>query len=40
MLVTAAVTGMRMSEIVERVEGCHLPPQEIGRDRVRYRITG
>jgi hypothetical protein len=40
MLVTAAVTGMRMSEIVELVEGCRLSPQEIGRDRVRYRITG
>jgi len=39
-LVTAAVSGMRKSELCELTAGCCLPPQEILPGLARYRIAG
>ena len=39
-LVTAAVSGIRKSELCELTTGCCLPPQEVTPGLARYRITG
>jgi integrase len=39
-LVTAAVSGIRKSELCELTGGCCLPPQEVMPGLARYRITG
>jgi integrase len=39
-LVTAAVSGMRKSELCELTAGCCLPPQEVLPGLARYRIAG
>jgi hypothetical protein len=39
-LVTAAVSGMRKSELCELTAGCCLPPQQVMPGLVRYRIAG
>ena len=39
-IVTAAVSGMRKSELCELTAGCCLPPQELMPGLARYRIAG
>jgi integrase len=39
-LVTAAVSGMRKSELCELAPGCCLPPQEVMPGLARYRVAG
>jgi len=38
-VVIAAVSGMRSSELMELRFGCRLPPTELGPDLVRYRLA-
>jgi hypothetical protein len=40
LLVIAAATGMRASELFELVVGCRLPPEEKAPGLVRYRLAG
>jgi integrase len=40
LLVIAAATGMRASELFELVVGCRLPPEEKAPGLIRYRLAG
>lgn len=40
LIALAALTGMRRSELAELTHDCRQPPEQLGEDRLRYRLKG